>query len=1713
MMKLFKRTISAVMAAIVFLSLPYSVFAASFKGSLTDSLSEKQWVATKAAIERANEESMNRVAMNLGRLSSGSIDISHYINKKVLKKGELEAFKWSFIFSQFAIPLQDSLEDVFEQSIFKQMEEQDMAISSVSSILGEGEYMQILDAAGMMLQSTTYKQLKQTIKSNLYYLTLYDKNGAPVTLNDLLSSKCDAGTIYYIYDKVDNTSYNADTINDLYYNQGKLGLKTEYSLTTETKKFPALVYNNATFLYLQTAVGSYCRSHDIDINTLKAQKGSGTLYSDSYGNICVYDGADYRIVVPNFGNSLFMNEQVTGSDYDLEERVFMYNKWLSTCYSQRTRESNQAQADTLTPYILGDRAATTTDDKQNATTTYGDGPAHYFAEFLNVSSTSAKKTDQYESDPKHMKGNLLLIDPPTISATDANYNWSDKGASIVDRINAVGAGSADYLNEMCNFGSATIPSWWGNQGVVMSPSNDGVVGFNPKNGTPVVDKFPIMQGNREMNNAEKDNYWNVTRAFAQILSKGTWLAPDSGVTLTPNSIVDPISGKQLADSTLAAAPTLEVINQCYAAVFGWDYNKLIANPNYLSLATIKDGNWASMMFLKDDIIDYGQTMPIYMADSEKGMYLPYYRMFYTGNTDNLMNGLATASNKLGSLAVSNSTGAVTYNSGLFGSSLYNCLDGVSFTINPTEPSGENSKINGSTSLGNRLKALSKIMDGSTKGFFSKSLKFEDWQSFKAEWNRACFACGLEPESALNVLMSFQNSSASWDLLGDQQFFMSQWYLLPRDNKYSAKLGCNTSEDFVLSTYFWDRYYLTKTPLNNDMQQIIYDSSKPVTDKYKGETWKPYTLQADGSVLDGNGAVVEMAGATAESIKQLNMQTYYNQLPEDAVVLYSRAKSPSHTLRVYYTPQDELFLKATGSGFSGQTVEINYFDTVLALQKNTDYEHNYQVLPVTKEEAVENVTLQELMNNANGMMLNPVKTITTVISGLLYDVHRIVGTGSLGSGFDLNWLVSNPIYLWLSDKFVVIAILIVCSVTLVRVIRYMLIQEHHFANLFRDVVMVIAFSMVPILMLNSFIYIFNFSSQRILKESSYKTMMSQIQMKQGERLNADANVDTELAMFREQFAALEGAYDGMTFRMPDSYQYGTKEISYKDVALASMMDNLKLTWDKPVWYDSRGFVAVNGSHYDDSLFYFYYDYLKSAYLSYYATSSAMSTSTMKTVAERYNYGDRPLAGMDDVAKKDLQVLEQSFAMTNGNFRNMLLDSQYVYGPSALQENRRTYGGPQLRDLFGFYKIFVDDSIAYVDDWSKNIHDSDYFIYMQEQSPLAYTRTINSGTTLTGARTWANYALIGDYDKGRSWLYTSKLDPYNPAINADYSNSANPNYRFTPFEESLVKLNKDIYKDVLQVLDYLPTQMSDEAAITTAALIATFKTNQLFGMEPTAPIMGSLNMDMIMRTTLIKNVANMDSRVNLMYAMLNDGYGVMGILVAVWFESVAAILTGLRIAIMLIVIVTASTYGLYRFASGGAAQNKTMLLGIIGNYIGLIVLHMANAMLINLGISFMSTMLKGIVTSIICCAILSIGMLVLAAAHLWLLKSIFKNFRDLGGVYMEGMVTKARSAMINLQQKSELRASSLAARFGKTHVNSQTQTVDNSTVNVNNGHDMQVNAENVSVNSVSNTLAAMHDAEAKSASTNFVFTPDVEKHVSDSQPKFDPNQFKPGTSMFK
>lgn len=1743
-----KRLVCALLAITIMLGSSVQAFAFLPPDRLSESLAEKQDIAFETTVQKQGNKALSSAAVNLGRNLDGTIDFSHYINKKTLTLEEYNAFRWSFIFSQFAHPFQDNMQTIFNQSLFQQMETQGLQLQSVAEALTSVTEMDLvkIGTSGMMLQGSDFKELKDTIVGNLYYMSVYNAYGGGTTINDIFFGGGDAGQVFYVYDYVSPLGPEA---NDYYFDQARLGREGNLDGNYQYKSFPCFVLNNVSMMYLQIAFGAYLKSQAMDYGTFQERWGTYNVYLDSYGNLCTYDGEKYVIFYPNFANSIFINTEDSGQ---LEERVFAYNKWMASAYSTSLREHNQIQPERIKITCLGgksDSEITKLEDNTEVLTTYNGYSAYYHTYIRPF------------QDKNNIKNSMIFIDPPEVSPA-AVVTMKNNGVSIFQSdYDAEISDAAEVLarentipmlkSDSTEFGGAPeigIPTidfgWWqAVKGTLSSPvDQDGNLGFGGASGNPP-DEFPILQTNvsilkgegfftlpETMNNLLKKTTWrfqglgNFNNGKSSLLAGETNVPEDAPGSFDQDITNLAVKGVATEWATSRRAP-LAIMNECYAIAMSWDFNKIIPNKNYFQ-SSVGQGNMqyaSTVMFIRDKLIDYGQDMDVYL--SEPGMYIPEWKMFWTGDTESFLKSLAGAVKDTEDAAKGS----------IFTSSIIEDYSGDTYkVVMPQSGTKSESKIwlpveapelteeqvkalkdykdeypgcdtkNGKERIKQFLAAVKEnALDIKWWGLSTK-LAFDSFEEFYGFWAATCNIYNINSEQMLLVIINaMRQCGIDWDLDGlPSRYFISQYYLLSRDNRIDGQLGANTINDMALCTYFWDRYYM---PDKMAMLGILLNDIWANKDLVQDNLEEGRESFSDWSEMN----VIENSEEEMTEDRSLTLENYiYKYLrPDDIIFLPFASSTTTSTLRVYYTPHEELIKTSIFNGSGGSSLEsptewetwsdadlpnthirINYHDLLMCLQKNTDYVHNYQLQPTIIKAETKNYSVEDLMTIAGEFATNPVSAIKYILSGMMFDAHRIFGIGPLGSSFDLNWITTNPIYVWVSARYVSILAVIICLVILIRVIRYLMShKKDSLWYLMKDCGLIMCVSIIPILVLNSFIWCFSMTSKGLLREASYKSLLYETQLKTAERINADAAVDTEIAIFKQQFSGLEGIYNGITFEYIQQYDNLSEKPIYREEAWVDMLENVKFQLNYPGWYDKDGFVPVHRGYYDKTIFYFFYDYLKSSMINYYARSDDSAYGQYINLCEKFDYADTAISSLSTEQQRDLMLIEQSFAMSRGGFRHMLQDTEYVYGESVLVANEAKYGKPYMRDIWGMYMIFESPDNVYADvDIQNQIQRSGYWATWVKQKPLQYwNRTFRElhPDIPSDELIWTNPEVIM-HEMRRTQLYTSILDAYNPSLNPNGTalDGTILNQRYNPveltvFETQLMQCIERSYDDIMSILNLMPDQISDETAISVAAIVLTCNLNDMMSLEPSMPILSSLNMDMLLRTILIRDISHLEGGINLLYGLLDEGFGLIGVFAVILFEVLVAVLFVLRVGLIVSTMVLSLTYAIVQFGFKDFNYRRKLLIGCISQYVGTFLLHTIS-LLVVYGMAKAISFLHA-VPIIGTLGILALGIVAfffLGKLHIKMWQIFLADWKHLGGAVISSIAS-------GKLQKMKAKIASLAAKFDHTHglTENEESQVGNALMNVENSENVDMSSVQQVVIDSTGTITGRLNAAERSSTT--------------------------------
>lgn len=1000
--------------------------------------------------------------------------------------------------------------------------------------------------------------------------------------------------------------------------------------------------------------------------------------------------------------------------------------------------------------------------------------------------------------------------------------------------------------------------------------------------------------------------------------------------------------------------------------------------------------------------------------------------------------------------------------------------------------------------GELLKALMKAIENQA----TELSGINDISQFESQLLTMCNSFDFDFNKVYNNLINCGRQSG-WDGNGDGKannyFFDEYVYSLRNISSLSETIGCNNKNDFVTTTYFWDRYYLVNSAFNtsianyvrdgfygqlenqiSDYQQYLektfqtslqYPFNKYVEDnpnKFKasnsvpsGETcYLPYTIEYALQPTSFNewktaNPTRNVMGSNSTSLVggkgSTDYLAFYDYLDMDTIILHPFGWD-NYDKQIYLysglgtnLPQLAVSMRADIKSVeeSRTSQVINPIKLIMSLQKNANSAKNALNYTYTRSEVKSTVTEEELMESAGEFFRHPVTTLSYIITGFLYKVHAAVALGDLGSVFSINFLLESDIYQWIIHRYAALVSIAIAVVLFFKLIQFAMNHSADFTGLGKTCLGIISMCLVPLVIFNSSIWIFDNSSHWALKGSADKILLSQIDSFTRYDGN-DGNVAAEQAIFQEQFNALKGTYSGLQVQQMTGYSPAVGA-NYTVVPVLDYINNVKYNIGMKEWYgssdgqnDNFSFKSVHSSLYDQSYFYFFYDYIKSEYYDYCSThasnsgTQAVSNTISKLVITGINSNPDPSSSSSvDAAANNINETENSFRTLTGNFRQMLLDTNYVYGNSIIESNTDRYGGPQAKDLVGLYMIF--DNSEYP------LGSADENLQTLLQSTVNYRAFLGSKVMTVHKDSldpcvWTDNAQVAKYveertaqhkgyrsgiDSGNAIfpVFTSKLDAYNSVLNplADQidAHQVYSSPILTPLEETLCKVTEDIYDTTLQALNYLPGQIHDEAAITLMAFIANFKLNEAFGYEPVSPLEESIYLDNVIRTAFVTDLSEISSSTNALYAMVAQGDSIGKVALVVILEIIITVASVARVLIILYITIASFIILMLRLLHKAPETNE-LVYGIVGNILALLILHVITLFLVVVAVEWVAnatSAIPGIILDILIVAFI----IIVSVALFKLCKNLIRDAAHLSGVKFKELIHKIGDSVMNISGK--------------------------------------------------------------------------------------------------
>lgn len=521
-----------------------------------------------------------------------------------------------------------------------------------------------------------------------------------------------------------------------------------------------------------------------------------------------------------------------------------------------------------------------------------------------------------------------------------------------------------------------------------------------------------------------------------------------------------------------------------------------------------------------------------------------------------------------------------------------------------------------------------------------------------------------------------------------------------DQRVSDLLEAYPNEDITLIMFSWLNYYIKETPLRNRI-------TLPVADE---KTSTPLTSTSD---KDSEGK--ESTPFYAED----TYITQYNQINEsNNNTLYYTSECNSKYQSFLYsgvsagTSAGELTaLKYSPKLFS---IRYNVPTLMLAVNKNSYGENLVALRGSIDENTLGNTT--DLVNTFDYVIHHLSTAIVESIVGFCQTVHNGIAVGSMDKVYDISWFFKLITGEQFRTYYFGIAIALVVFVALTKLITFLVDKTKSPLDAVKAFAGIIALSLVPAILLSCVSDCIYSISKAMTKDVSKELALIEIEdyIKSSEDLNI--SFETQYVLFRKQFDEISDAYKDLEIPIAVGYDEATALTKYDKSTLKALYDsvcyneilatkNVKakqaesatdfatVKYDnvaegvEPFYYSYQTFVPVNYNKYGDSVFYYFYDYIKYQYLSYWASQNSSDTYSFTKLAKNFELPD----GSKDVKWStyinDMWTAEESFLTKSyGGINSMYNNPDYVYASQYDSKGKKITSRTYEKDLFGLSYLF-------------------------------------------------------------------------------------------------------------------------------------------------------------------------------------------------------------------------------------------------------------------------------------------------------------------------------------------------------------------------------------------------------------------------------------------
>lgn len=1610
------------------------------------------------SVEEAARASGDIINVNAQASLYGMKSVVNHLNTKQITIADFEAIMWSFIVSQFATPYEENILDVLNHNVFQQMINENLEITAVpSATTGNVMLDEVWKPNTQVADKVKFTSIANTIKKNTQYRVLYGADGQQINLMKFLTAGM--GDVFYIAD-TETTISGVENNQALWDNRADLvSLYSSKAIVTKQKFIPVYVSSNVTMIQNQINLGSFLKgqspyestaaaNEDEDEVAIASEKvarsgeatfaaiigtvsetgatsasgsmGSKQMYIDSFGNICVYHDNKMKIVLCNAQNPVFTSRPdeddkvqdtiKTASGYDIVTKDIPNVVSVNLTLTEQTKTAPSVYTDGG----AADRAAVKSNESM----------AVYSKPLLTVYSQMLT-TGNWDSDNSiHFVGDNVREDYPGFLEFSRAYQNSHKNQLIFFKSPNYNVPSEAVTQVKNSYTTTPIEftvflKWASEDNVVYNGVNMKTdLRLGDSAGTALGQWWQSVIQNFSGTNLGStqslikfdDGFfknWGMTSALSDEVVKNTapvllWSNLQAYVGKDTGTPYRWITAQKAMNGVIPGTVQLDIMNvynHMMIAGMGFDETKMIPGTLFAdnNRATASPRSY-TLGGLLVPTLDFGQYWEIANEYNAKD-----------ATVEDIRNGV------MGGLAAG--------------------VDGEQWLLRP-----------------GLMKPMQRI---------EWTIKSQDYENLKVLIDKASKGSsftGWGGSNPFGVAVADETTGLkNWIKAHEQHAFVDNVFLQLRDTRISDSWVIYDKEEVALLGYTWLNYYLPRSLYPRMFLDGSYETS-PLLKKFV-DNYNKGTVAGASSEENSRGTLAETAyidGSTSRVWKdtQVIIGPYaelFGGSASDFIWKFYPDTSPIPAVveqsNVVSNGSDNNSVISTELVYSDH-VEINVYDLLMGLYRNTDSAHNNITAEQTTSSEVQSVDKNDILVGSWMFVKNTGSTVVSWAATILQSVHRSLANGSFGDFFQVGWLTSTEVWTKISQYYF-IAVLSLATIASLYVIFSLLWDKQ--VGLFttiRKLGISVMLTMVPVLLMNFMVYGLDATSKGLLTTTLNKAAVAETSVLVTGATNANADFEYNYQKFRQQFDSLEDVLGKYGYQLPVSYYSSVNQFKYTNQNLQDSMNSVTWTSNQGLskWYDYRAFVPVQKDRYSKDLYYYFYDYIKWQYLQYLATSPTENTSLrLQDRATSYVFGtptgyngnnlekiqkeclsfDGEYAWLNNGGSADLATtkaradfiatLDKLMMESTGDFYIMMHDPNYIYGESFLKESHDRYGGYYLEDLFGLGYLLTDIKEYVAEDYdtwepSDELYKYPGWVRFSKNSALQQV-TPKTGSNVAGFQNQKIIIDAADSDLQKNLangeatrdgiVFASRMSLINQ-VGYD-ARIRTQKLTYTALEKKLIDMNKRIYDRMNSFMRYFPTTTPSEAYISLAAMTASFEFTKEFGggnfteapLEPSGFVADTVTLDSVMKGLFAKSSTDILQSKELMYMLVDNasGFGIAACFIVVLVDLMAFIVLISRNVLMMLIFLFSVILCVFQYIIRRNLRNRT-ILGVATQCGGLFLAHAITTVGLNL-LTYYSVSNQSLWQDIMISLSMFLMFAVDAFIHGSMLYIVFKDFGSFGG----------------------------------------------------------------------------------------------------------------------